>query len=89
MSDLTSAFEATLGVIIVFLAISIPAVIAFKIEPSLPHKSWNKTYYTEEYFCMGCGNFLGNVKPTGSCSNCGSNRWSTEDPGAGTAMRHR
>jgi hypothetical protein len=46
-----------------------------------------KTYDIVEidYYCSNCGQYLGISRKT--CDRCGSNRWTTEDPGVGIKIR--
>jgi len=85
----SSVLKVIFTILILLIIILLPILIIKIIEPSLPHISYEKTYYTEEYFCAGCGNYLGKSEPYGACSNCGSNRYTTDDPGAGNAIRQK
>ena len=42
-------------------------------------------------YCADCGNVLGRGTPGRPCSRrtCGSNRWTTNDPGAGMTVKNR
>lgn len=40
----------------------------------------------DKWYCQNCGQKLGKIKPK-ECGRCGSNRISTQDPGAGKAVR--
>jgi DNA-directed RNA polymerase subunit RPC12/RpoP len=41
----------------------------------------------DDWYCAKCGQYLGQGERPGSCDRCGSNRLTTEDPGAGDAVR--
>lgn len=42
-----------------------------------------------KWYCAACGQFLGRGDRPSRCERCGSNRVTTEDPGAGDAVRVR
>lgn len=42
-----------------------------------------------KWYCAQCGQFLGKGDQPSGCERCGSNRVTTDDPGAGEAVRVR
>lgn len=41
-----------------------------------------------KWYCAACGQFLGRgSKPSRPCNRCGSNRFTSQDPGAGDTVR--
>ncbi len=62
-------------VLVLAWAIGVGFVCAAVAHLFLP----KQTFYQQDYYCAACGQYLGSAPER--CDRCGSNRYTTEDPG--------
>lgn len=79
-----------LGVGIVLVAISFDFMGAGLVGIPIMAFGFVLLYLSvRKWYCAQCGQFLGKGDQPSGCERCGSNRVTTDDPGAGEAVRVR